>query len=652
MVAPGGGSPPAPFLRRFLGPSGDRRGDRRDRRAATGAPPPAELRPGRLRTADRGAGDRGSGRGRRGLAAGVGGDVARVEVGGRRSRGGTPAARRRDRRRPGGMGHGRPPPTGAALAGAGGGSRAGVARADAAAAPRARSGRYISRSTLPRGNVNAEGGPPMGTGTVKLVFAAAAILVAPAPAIAGGEPAADLAGTWSGALDVGGVRLRLVLHLERTPEGGYTGTMDSLDQGANGLELAAVTLDGSEFSFTVPVASARYEGRLSEDARRIEGRWLQSGLELPLAFERSEEPPKLSRPQEPRPPYPYRTADVRFPSSEGVTLAGTLTLPPGEGPHPAAVLLSGSGPQDRDETVFGHRPFLVLSDALTRRGIAVLRFDDRGVGASTGDFAAATSEDFARDAAAAVAFLRGQKTIDPARIGLVGHSEGALVAAMTAAEREDVAFVVLIAGPGVTGADLLVEQTARLAAAAGAAPEEVDKARAFEREAVDLVLGARGTDAAAARERLASLLAERLAEMPPDQRRAMGLPEHGATEGAIRRFAEAQAAQLFSPWFRFFLAYDPASDLKKIRCPVLAVSGELDLQVPPDQNLPAIAAALAEAPADDWTVAQLPGLNHLLQTAATGSPAEYSRIEETISPTALDVIGGWIARHTAAGDGS
>ncbi len=246
----------------------------------------------------------------------------------------------------------------------------------------------------------------------------------------------DVAGTWAGTLDAAGQELSLVFHIARGEEGQLSGTMDSPDQGAYGLALSAVEAeeDGS-VRFEFAMVGGEYTGRLSVEGEAIEGSWSQGGASFPLLLERGDADalaPK--RPQEPQPPFPYEALDVEFDNPEaGIRLAGTLTIPAGDGPHPAVVLISGSGPQDRDETVFGHRPFLVLADYLTRRGIAVLRCDDRGIGESTGDFAVATTPDFASDALAAVAFLQNaSRSWIPARIGLVGHSEGAIVAPMAA----------------------------------------------------------------------------------------------------------------------------------------------------------------------------------------------------------------------------
>ncbi|MGH7127500.1 MAG: alpha/beta hydrolase family protein, partial [Planctomycetaceae bacterium] len=270
-----------------------------------------------------------------------------------------------------------------------------------------------------------------------------------------------LAGDWTGALDVGGTQLRLVFHIGPEEDGNRTGTMDSPDQGTTGLPIATVALADSTVRMTMPAMSGSYEGRLSADGKTIDGTWTQGGSSLPLKLEKSAasvEPP--SRPQEPKPPFPYASQDITYPNdaSTGVTLAGTLTMPEAGGPFPAVVLVSGSGPQNRNEELLGHKPFLVLSDALTRRGIAVLRYDDRGVASSTGAFATATSEDFAGDALAGVRYLKTRPEIDPGRIGIIGHSEGGLIAPIAAARSDDVAFIVLMAGPGVTGEEILYLQ--------------------------------------------------------------------------------------------------------------------------------------------------------------------------------------------------
>jgi pimeloyl-ACP methyl ester carboxylesterase len=303
-----------------------------------------------------------------------------------------------------------------------------------------------------------------------------------------------------------------------------------------------------------------------------------------------------------------------------VRLAGTLTLPKGPGPFPVAVLIVGSGPHDRDETIFGHKPFLVLADDLTRRGIAVLRYDKRGVGGSTGGAFDATTADFAADARAAVAYLRTRKDIDRGRIGLIGHSEGGAIAPMVAADDPRVAFVVMMAGPGVPGDELLVAQNRAILKAAGGSEAALTTAEQANRKIYGIVKS--DVSDAEAQSQVATVLV-------------------GLGQGPMQ--ARAGAAQASAPWIRWWLRHDPRPVLARLRCPVLAIDGSKDLQVVADQNLPEIRKALKDDP--DATVLELPGLNHLFQTADTGAVAEYAKISETISPLALTTIGDWVVAH-------
>jgi fermentation-respiration switch protein FrsA (DUF1100 family) len=440
------------------------------------------------------------------------------------------------------------------------------------------------------------------------------------------EGGADVTGSWVGTLDAAGQELRLVFHIVRDDVGQLSGTMDSPDQGAYGLALSAVEEgENGSVRFEFSMAGGEFTGRFSDDRRTIEGSWAQGGASLPLLLERTDaEALAPARPQEPQPPFPYDALDVEFDNFEaGIRLAGTFTIPAGDGPHPAVALLTGSGPQNRDETVFGHRPFLVLADYLTRHGIAVLRFDDRGIGASTGDFAVATTPDFVSDALAAVAFLQARPEADPEKIGLVGHSEGAIVAPMAANRGGEVAFVVLLASTGVNGRELLVMQAKAMNRAAGL-PEAVIEQRAEVQESLLDVVASAESDSVAA-EQAGAILAEA-----------------GLTGDA----AEGQIRSLLSPWMKHFLVYDPLPELRELSIPVLALNGEKDTQVPPTENLLPVEEALREGGNPDVTVEVLPNLNHLFQTAETGLPAEYAGIEETFSPAALEKIAAWILEKT------
>ncbi|MBD0255480.1 MAG: alpha/beta hydrolase, partial [Cytophagales bacterium] len=294
--------------------------------------------------------------------------------------------------------------------------------------------------------------------------------------------------------------------------------------------------------------------------------------------------------------------------------------------------ITGSGPQNRDEELMGHQPFLVMADYLSRRGIAVLRVDDRGVGKSTGDFGAATSRDFADDALAGVNFLKSRQDINPRQIGLVGHSEGGLIAPLVGTRSKDVAFMVLMAGPGVAGEAIIQRQTELIMKANGMAPEGIQSALDLQARMFDILR--QETDAARAEEKMTEAVQQATATMTEAQKQASGLTGEGS---------RTLARRLNTPWFRFFLTYDPKPTLRQVKVPVLALNGEKDLQVTPKENLAAIAAALKEGGNRQVQTRELPGLNHLFQTAQTGSPTEYAQIEETLAPAALQQVGDWIA---------
>lgn len=436
----------------------------------------------------------------------------------------------------------------------------------------------------------------------------------------------DIDGDWLGTIDTGMGKLRVVFHITNT-EDGLIATLDSLDQGANGIPATSVSRNGSSLKVEVKSINGSFDGKIGGDLNVIDGTWTQMGNSFPLVLKRVKNSGELERrrPQNPAKPYPYKETEVSFDNkAAGVTLAATLTAPPGAGPFPAAVLITGSGPHDRDETLMGHKPFLVLADYLTRKGIVVLRADKRGCGKSKGDYAAATTIDFASDADAAVAYLKTRAEVNQHKIGLIGHSEGGIVAPMAAAGNPDVAFVVMMAGPGVRGDEILPAQLILISEAAGESHDKAEKDAADERTMLALIESEKD-DAALNKE-----LREKLAGKIP--------------EGQI----DAQIKTITSPWFRQFIAYDPAPTLRKLTCPVLAINGEKDLQVPPDQNLPVIRKALADAGNKNFEVDELPGLNHLFQAAKTGAVSEYAEIEETMAPVALDKIATWIVKQTAS----
>ncbi|HVQ10002.1 MAG TPA: alpha/beta hydrolase, partial [Allosphingosinicella sp.] len=391
--------------------------------------------------------------------------------------------------------------------------------------------------------------------------------------------------------------------------------------------VTGLAREGQAVSFAVPAGKSSFQGVLSADGARISGRWSRAGYpdsEVVFARRAAGADGAPRRPQEPHPPFPYRSEEVRIPNprAPGVTLAGTLTLPPGDGPFPAAILISGSGAQDRDESLMGHKPFAVLADHLTRAGIAVLRYDDRGTAQSTGRYRGATSADFATDAAAVFGYLRARREIDRNAIGYIGHSEGGMVGPLAAADSPGLAYMVLLAGPGERTRGLLEAQRLAIGQAMGLSTAELDQTG---------VLTARLIEIAAS----ALPQAEAQAAM-----RAATTDEALAGSGIVPAQRDMMLARMLDPWFRWFLRYDPAPALRALGMPVLALNGSLDRQVLPVANLAGIRAATAAN--RDVTVTELPGLNHLFQTAHTGGLGEYAEIEETMAPVVLRTVADWI----------
>ena len=449
-------------------------------------------------------------------------------------------------------------------------------------------------------------------------------------------------GTWSGALDVG-VKLRLVLNVEH-PQ--WRVTIDSVDQGVYGMIVSNLTVNDNQVSFELKKEKASYSGVIV-DADHIEGTWTQGGS-LPLNFERTNEVPRLLRPQEPQEPFPYTIEEVAYsfdpdniektlitgtnPENNSlITLQGTLTLPQGKGPHPCVLLISGSGPQDRDETLMNHKPFWVLADYLSRRGLAVLRVDDRGTGKSTGDFGTATTEDFSKDATAGFLYLKNRTDIAADRVALLGHSEGGLIAPMVAVDRPDVAAIVLMAGPGVSGIEVAQLQLKLMNRANGATEKEIESASLIQSELIKIL------NEDLSHEDRISRIDEYLTELYSQ----FSLEEQNLI-GSLDSFIESRGETLKSPWMLWFFNYDPGPTLSQVTCPVLAVFGGKDVQVDADQNLPVIEAALESGVAEDFTMKELPGLNHLFQHCETGAMAEYGLIEETLAPEFLDLVNEWL----------
>lgn len=441
-------------------------------------------------------------------------------------------------------------------------------------------------------------------------------------------------GTWLGILKVSGFDLHIVFNVSDST-GTLSTTLDSPDQNAYGIKVDSTLFSNDSVFFGIPSIQGYFDGLFRGDS--ITGTWHQGSNAWPLILKKTEKVEGPKRTQIPQKPYPYNEEEVTFVDKEaGIELAGTLTLPKEGGPFPAVVLVTGSGPQDRDETLLGHKPFLVLADYLTRQGIAVLRYDDRGVGKSAGNFSAATTQDFVNDALSAVNYLETRKDIKRNETGIIGHSEGGLIAPLAADRSSDVDFIVLMAGPGVTGEKILIEQSKLIEKSMGMSDEKIEKGTELAKKFYKIVETEK--DSAAAAEKIKTVFRNYYSSLDSTEKSEFG----NDPETVFDR----QAHTLLTPWFKFFLSYDPKPALEKVKVPVLAINGENDLQVPPKQNLPVIEQALKEGGNKDYKVVEIPKLNHLFQTSETGAPTDYAKIEETISPKALELIGNWILEHT------
>lgn len=444
--------------------------------------------------------------------------------------------------------------------------------------------------------------------------------------------AQDMSGKWNGLLEIKTMKLRVVFNIENK-DGKFLTTMDSPDQGAKGIPVESTYVFGNVVKLSMPNMAAEYFGVYNKDKNIIEGSFSQRGVAMKLDLSKNEivvEKPK--RTQVPVKPYTYISEDLVFTNTiDNISLSGTLTLPQGKGIFPVVILISGSGPQNRDEEVMGHKPFLVLADNLTREGIAVLRFDDRGVASSKGDFSKATSEDFARDVEAAINYLKTRKEIDTKHLGLMGHSEGGMIAPMIAAKSDDVKFIILLAGPGVKGRTILNLQTAKISRANGSDEASINSTIDLNNQIFDVLEKQKDNEIAG--KEIKEILIKSMSEIPLDKQ---------PKQEDIDREIDQKTKTLTSPWYRYFISCDPSIALEKVKCPVLALNGDKDLQVPSIENLAAIKLALDKAGNKKVTIVELKDKNHLFQTSLTGNISEYSTIEETFSPEVMTIISTFI----------
>jgi hypothetical protein len=440
--------------------------------------------------------------------------------------------------------------------------------------------------------------------------------------------AQEFEGSWTGGIQ----GMPLVFEISNN-EGHYTAKMQSPSQSKGFLPMDTARVEGSKITLVLKAYKIKYEGELIDG--KIRGTFFQGAGSGEMNLQKKAyEEVTLNRPQDPKAPFPYRVEEVFFinNNANNIKLAGTLTIPSDVKKPPVAILISGSGPQDRNEELFDHKPFLVLADYLTRHGVAVLRYDDRGVAASEGTQKEATTADFSTDVAAAIAYLKTRKDIDKRQIGLIGHSEGGLIAPLVIANNQkDVAFFVSLAGPSLRGDQVLLSQMRRAAELSGAPEKELD----FEMNLMDQLF-----------KRILTAMDSSNEDLQKELQIMMTAAATKAPEALQPKYSQpyinAMAKEFSNSWMRFFLTYDPAINLIKVTCPVLAVYGSLDYQVMPDINLAGMESAFLKAKNSDVTLKVLPGLNHLFQHANTGGAEEYSQIEETFDPATLQLIGSWI----------
>ena len=443
-----------------------------------------------------------------------------------------------------------------------------------------------------------------------------------------------IVGSWIGHIVASSMDVRIVFHFSVSPADTLIATIDSPDQSVEGIKLGRVIHQDSILFIDASNLKIQYTGDIRNDTL-IEGTWKQSGKEYQLNIEKMKAPLVVNRPQEPQPPFPYAAEEVSFMNNrENFSLTGTLTIPQGEGPFPAIVLITGSGYQDRDETVFNHKPFLVIADYLTREGIAVLRYDDRATAKSGGNKTNATSLNLAGDAAAAVEYLMSRPGIDHNKIGLAGHSEGSFIAAITASERNDIAFIVSLAGPGIKGEDLILRQTRDIMGASGSDTATVNQNNRVMHHLYDIIVS-EGDPKNAFKKSVQWFNTYLDSKGVTDEKRKEEMADF------TRKVLAANSA-----WFRYFLASEPELFWSKVKCPVLALNGEKDLQVYYKNNLDGIASALKQGGNRKVTVVSLPGHNHLFQHCKTGMATEYATIEETFSPAVLEKMSDWVLETT------
>jgi len=439
----------------------------------------------------------------------------------------------------------------------------------------------------------------------------------------------SVVGYWKGIIQAGGRKFTFIFKFSSDAQKGIQGFLDLPEQDEQDIPVDDIRITGNKVYLDIKKIQRKFEGEISADKKKIVGVYIRSeGTRLPLTLEKTDSVFTLKRPQMPQPPYPYKEEPVVVVNRKDQTrLAGTLSLPEGTGTFPAIILISGSGAQDRDESIAGHKPFLVLADYFTRRGAAVLRCDDRGAGESGGSHLAATTAIMATDVGSMMDYLLTRAEIDQKKIFLLGHSEGAVIACMVASQNPRVAGIVLLGVPGLSIEENLYLQNTLIREAEGASYEAIAQANTMQRKIFSVVKDE--ADDAGAQAKLREIFSKNMYERLDDSQ---------------KKSIDERITQLLSPYFRDIIKCDPSVYLGKVLCPVLVIIGQKDLQCPPKENIPALEKALRASGNQSFQIIEMEGLNHMLQNAPSGTMSEYAEIEETISPRALAAISDWLGR--------
>ncbi|MCK5065829.1 MAG: alpha/beta hydrolase [Bacteroidales bacterium] len=443
----------------------------------------------------------------------------------------------------------------------------------------------------------------------------------------------QVAGSWLGTLNAGNIELRLVFNISVAGEASFEATLDSPDQGAMGIPLGEVSVIGDSLRIEAPMIKGYFVGKFTTSST-IEGEWNQAGRSFVLNLDKQAGVFVLNRPQEPQPPFPYKEEEVSFKQkAQDFSLGGTLTVPAGQGPFPVVVLVTGSGSQNRDEEIFGHKPFKVIADHLSGNGIAVLRYDDRGVASSGGSTTGSTTADHAVDARSAIEYLFTRNEIDKSRIGVIGHSEGGMIAFMLASEYDDLAFIISLAGPGVDGKTILLEQSDYISRMSGVDESVLEDNKIVMSKVYELMITNESHQSWG--EEVIEFTSAYYSNKEMDN-----YSQEDIEQSKLDLLGSIPASSY--DWMRYFVMFDPSSEFGSIKCPVLALNGGKDCQVLPDKNINTIKKGLQSSGNSEVTAMILPGLNHLFQNCETGLPAEYSQIEETFDPNTLELMSDWI----------